>query len=128
MSYIILFGVLSLQRNRKIEKESKSRMILICSVFNFTFPDGYADKRIPAAVIAQHKFNHIRRHLLLLPVLYIIILYFTFYITACIQLHITRFFRNHKHTQQLSPIYINNNPQEQSNIRERKRGVCRWVS
>ena len=25
-------------------------------------------------------------------------------------------------------LYINNNPQEQSNIRERKRGGCRWVS
>ena len=40
----------------------------------------------------------------------------------------SRFFRNHKHTQQLSPLYINNNAQKQSNIRERKRGGCRWLS
>ena len=36
------------------------------------------------------------------------------------------FFENHKHTQQLLPI--NDNHLEQSNIRERKMGGCRWVS
>ena len=32
------------------------------------------------------------------------------------------------HARRNYHLYINNNPQEQSNIRERKRGGCRWVS